>query len=163
MPRQTVLDARLSLMNERFVLSDPIASTTTQAADGMPRRAWSVAATEAMVEAGIVPEHEHFELIGGEVVPMSPRRARHENVKYELDRHFQRTVPDEFAVIPETTLRLDEESFLEPDLCVYPCHPKLGDDVLLAIEVADSSLSYDRRRRSVSKPPMASRRPGSWT
>lgn len=138
-------------MNERLVLSEPILPATTQAADGMPRRAWTVAEIEAMVAAGIIPEHERFELIGGEVVPMSPKGARHETVKYELNKHFQRTVPDEFAVIPETTLQLDEKSFLEPDFCVYPGELKPGEirgyDVLLAIEVADSSLSYDRGRK----------------
>ena len=104
-----------------------------------------------MLEAGIIPEHERFELIGGEAVPMSPKGAQHENVKIELNRHFQRIVADDVRVAQETTLRLDEKSFLEPDFCVYPGHLKPGDmrgyDVMLAIEVADSSLSYDRGRK----------------
>ena len=44
-----------------------------------------------MVEAGIIDEDERFELIGGEVVPMSPKGARHEMVKIELNEHLQRT------------------------------------------------------------------------
>jgi hypothetical protein len=57
---------------------------TTQAAEGLPRRRWSVAEIEAMVERGVVLEDERFELIGGEVVPMSPKGARHEAVKKAL-------------------------------------------------------------------------------
>jgi hypothetical protein len=38
---------------------------TTQAAEGLMRRRWSVAEIEAMVKAGVIEEHERFELIGG--------------------------------------------------------------------------------------------------
>lgn len=93
---------------------------TTQAAEGMPRRPWTVAEIEAMVAAGIIDEDERFELIGGEVVPMSPKGARHEMVKIGLNHHLQRKVPDDFRVAQETTLRLDERSFLEPDFVVFP-------------------------------------------
>ncbi len=124
---------------------------TTQAADGMPRRPWTLAEIEAMVAAGIIEEDERFELIGGEVVPMSPKGARHEMVKIDLNRHFQRTVPESLSVAPETTLRLDDKSFLEPDFTVFPRSVAPGDlrghHVLLAIEVADTSLGYDLGRK----------------
>lgn len=137
-------------MNERIQL-DPLRPATTQAADGMPRRPWTVAEIEAMVAAGIIAEDERFELIGGEVVPMLPKGGRHEMVKRELNRYFQRTAPDSLAVAQETTLRLDETAFLEPDFCVYPqaIFPAdlRGPDVLLVIEIADTSLAYDRGRK----------------
>ena len=124
---------------------------TTQAAEGMPRRPWTVAEIEAMVQAGIIAEDERFELIGGEVVPMLPKGGRHEMVKVELNRHFQKTAPDRLTVAQETTLRLDDRSFLEPDFCVFPRAVLPGDmrghDVLLAVEVSDTSLSYDRGRK----------------
>lgn len=124
---------------------------TTQAAEGMRRRPWSVAEIEAMVKAGIIAEDERFELIGGEVVPMLPKGGRHEMIKMELNWHFQRTGPSDLWIAQETTLRLDEKSFLEPDFCVFPRSIFPGDmrghDVLLAIEIADSSLSYDRGRK----------------
>lgn len=124
---------------------------TTQAADGMLRRAWTIAEIEAMMAAGIIDEDERFELIGGEVVPMSPKGARHEMVKIELNEHLQRTKPDSLYIAQETTLRLDERSFVEPDFCVFPRSIQPGDmrgyDVLLAIEVADTSLRYDLGRK----------------
>ncbi len=123
----------------------------TQAAEGLPRRCWSVAEIEEMVRAGILDEDERFELIGGEVVPMSPKGARHEWVKIAVNRHLQRIAPDHVEIAPETTLRLDARSFVEPDFCVFPRGLALtaldGPAVLLAIEIADSSLSYDKGRK----------------
>jgi hypothetical protein len=61
-------------MNQQFRTA--ALSRTTQAAEGLQRRAWSVAEIEAMVQAGIIEEHDRFELIGGDVVPMSPKRKQ---------------------------------------------------------------------------------------
>ena len=124
---------------------------TTQAAEGLPRRRFSVGEIEAMVRAGVIDEDERFELIGGEVVPMSPKGARHEWIKIELNRFFQRVAPEHLTIAPETTLRLDAATYLEPDFCVFHRDLDLknldGPAVLLAIEVADSSLAYDRGRK----------------
>lgn len=124
---------------------------TTQAADGMPRRPWTLAEIEAMVAAGIIDEDERFELIGGEVVPMSPKGERHEMVKIDLNEHLQRLGLKDLRLAQETTLRLDDKSFLEPDFTVYPRSVNPGDlrgyHVLLAIEVADTSLRYDLGRK----------------
>ena len=138
-------------MNEHISNMHPDLPGTSQAAEGMPRRAWTVAEIEAMVEAGIIDENERFELIGGEVVPMSPKGARHEMVKIELNRYLQQTATTDVNIAPETTLRLDEKSFVEPDFCVFPRSIDPGDmrgyDVLLAIEIADTSLRYDLGRK----------------
>ena len=45
----------------------------TSAAEGLPRRRFTVAEVEAMVAAGVMEEDERVELIGGELVPMSPK------------------------------------------------------------------------------------------
>jgi len=124
---------------------------TTQAAEGMARRRFTVAEIEAMVAAGVIAEDERFELIGGEVVPMSPKGAVHEWVKILLNRFFQRACPDDLLVAQETTLRLDASTFVEPDFCIFPSGLDLkelnGAAVLLAVEVADSSLVYDQGRK----------------
>lgn len=136
-------------MNEQ--LRFPAPARVTQAAEGLPRRAWTVAEIEEMVKAGIIAEDERFELIGGEIVPMSPKGASHEWIKIKLNRYFQRVAPHRLEIAQETTLYLDERSFVEPDFCVVATHPgprRLnGPDILLAIEIADSSLIYDLGRK----------------
>lgn len=139
-------------MNERFRHDFRIDEPgTTMAAEGMRRRAFTVAEIEAMVQAGIIPEHERFELIGGDVVPMSPKGPAHGNVKAEVNWFLQRLGLEDLRIAPATTLRLDEISFLEPDFCVFarsvPLDRLRGPDVLLAIEVSDSSLQYDTGRK----------------
>ena len=120
----------------------------TRAAEGFPRRSFTVAEIRAMVEAGIIAEDENFELIDGEVVPMSPKGNQHEVVKAALISVFAKGAPDTLRIAVETSLYLDDRTFLEPDLILYPKRilPEdvLGADVLLAVEVASSSMKYDR-------------------
>lgn len=140
-----------SMNHPRHPLSDIHPPRLTQAADGMPRRAFTVKEVEAMAAAGIILEDERFEMVGGEIVPMAAKGARHEWVKMELNAHFQRVKPDNLHVAPETTLRLDEYSFLEPDFCVFDRTggpPQIDPTrVRLCVEVADSSLAYDLGRK----------------
>jgi hypothetical protein len=82
-------------MNEQ--LRPPALPVTTQAAEGMPRRRWSVAELEEMTATGIIAEDERIELIGGEVVPMSPKGRRHEIVRGELAFHMSRQAPPLFG------------------------------------------------------------------
>ena len=81
----------------------------TQAAEGMPRRRFTVVDVEAMVAAGIIEEDERVELIGGELVPMSPKGNCHEQVKTELLKRWYRAAPDGIDLTPETTFRLSED------------------------------------------------------
>ena len=90
-------------------LRPPALPATTQAAEGLPRRRWSVAEIEEMVAKGIILEDERFELIGGEVVPMSPKGARHESVKKALQQHwFPLIVGTAVDLITETMLYIAE-------------------------------------------------------
>lgn len=54
---------------------------STMAADGWPRRAFTVAEVERMVDLGVIERNERFELIGGEIVPMAPKGLLHEVLK----------------------------------------------------------------------------------
>src|ERR1700735_5027690 len=119
----------------------------TSAAEGLPRRRFTIAEVEAMVAAGVMEEDERVELIGGELVPMSPKGNYHEVIKATLLRRWYRAVPDDLDLVPETTFRLSEDTYLEPDVVIYPREPGLKglsqSTVLLVVEVADSSKRYD--------------------
>jgi Uma2 family endonuclease len=124
---------------------------STQAADGLPRRAFTFDDVVRMVEAGIIGPKERIELIGGELVVMSTKGMRHETVKMKLLRHFIKIEPPHLAVIPETTFRLSPDDYVEPDILVYPSgglRTLNGTSALLAVEIADSSITYDLNHKA---------------
>ena len=125
---------------------------TTTAAEGLPRRRFTVADLEAMVAAGILDANERVELIGGELVPMSPKGNHHEVLKAALLKRWYRAAPDGFGLVPETTFRLSEDTYLEPDVVIYPRASGIrglsADSALLVVEIADSSLRYDIGRKA---------------
>ncbi len=120
---------------------------TTTAAEGLPRRPFTVAELERMVEAGILAEDERIELIGGEVVPMSPKGNHHEVLKAALNHHWIPRLPPDLMLVTETTFRLDADSYLEPDFVFYPKASGIRgltpETTRLVVEIADSSLAYD--------------------
>jgi len=128
------------------------AARVTTAAEGLPRRRFTVAEVEAMVEAGVMEEDERVELIGGELVPMSPKGNRHEVIKEAVLRRWYRSAPDEVSLVPETTFRLSEDTYLEPDVVIYPRSSGIpgltAANALLVVEIADSSLRYDIGRKA---------------
>ena len=128
------------------------AARVTSAAEGLPRRRFTVAEVEAMVAAGVMEEDERVELIGGELVPMSPKGNHHEVVKTALLRRWFRAAPAEIELTPETTFRLSEDTYLEPDVVIYPRTTGIrglaADNVLLVVEIANSSLRYDIGRKA---------------
>src|SRR6187401_1029432 len=93
---------------------------TTNAAEGLLRRRFTVAELEAMTAAGILDEDERIELIGGEIVPMSPKGNQHEMLKVALTVFWARRLPVDLMFATETTFRLTPDTYLEPDFVFYP-------------------------------------------
>ena len=125
---------------------------TTTAAEGLPRRCFTVAELEQMVAAGILHEDERIELIGGEIVPMSPKGNHHEVLRIALNLYWAQQLPADLQFAPETTFRLSQDTYLEPDFVVYPKAAGLkglsAATARLVVEIADSSLSYDLGRKA---------------
>jgi len=134
-------------------ISTPNLQPTTTAAEGLPRRRFTVAELERMTAAGILHEDERIELIGGEIVPMAPKGYRHELLKGALTVYWARVLPPEVMFITETTFRLTEDTYLEPDFVLYPRAVGLrglnAETALLVVEVSDSSLGYDLGRKAL--------------
>jgi Uma2 family endonuclease len=124
----------------------------THAAEGLERRAFTVADVIRMVETGVLGRDERFELIGGEIVPMSPKGIRHERLKVWLNSRIVKALPDTVELAPETTFYLADDTFIEPDFVLYPAEKGLenltAETALLAIEVSDTSLGYDLGRKA---------------
>jgi Uma2 family endonuclease len=138
-------------MNELF--SPAQQRPTTQTADGLPRWRWTVAEIERMTAEGYFHEYDRFELLGGEIVPMSPKGRRHEIVRLELGYRFTRLAPEDVFVAPEPQFNLGPDTFLVPDLLAHP-RPMATPDVrgsdalLLVVEVAETSLTYDLKTKA---------------
>jgi Uma2 family endonuclease len=125
---------------------------TTTAAEGLPRRRFTVAEIEQMTEAGILEEDERIELIGGEIVPMAAKGIQHEVLKTALTIYWAQNLPDHVLFTTETTFRLSVDTYLEPDFVFYPKSTgRTGlsaTNTLLVVELADSSLGYDLGRKA---------------
>jgi Uma2 family endonuclease len=121
---------------------------TTRAAEGLPRWSWSVSEIERLAAGGYFGEDDRFELVGGEIVPMSPKGRRHEIVRGAVALRFSRGTPESVFVVSEGQFNLAEDSYAVPDVLIHPAAIKTpdvrGKDALLVIEVAGTSLAYDR-------------------
>src|SRR5262245_24200913 len=113
-----------------------------------PRR-FTVEEYHRMIQAGILDEDEHVELLEGVITSMSPQSGPHARSIQWLNRYLTRTLPDAFVVRPQLPLTLPPRNEPEPDLAVvteeaareHP-HPSTA---LLAIEVSGGSLRVDRK------------------
>lgn len=106
---------------------------------------------QAMGEAGILAEDDRVELIDGEVLAMSPPGPRHTGAVNRLNHLFVRLVADSAIVQVQSPVRVDSYSEPQPDLALlrpradyYENVVATPSDVLLVIEIAQSSLAFDR-------------------
>jgi len=115
---------------------------------GTPHR-FRVDAYHRMLEAGILSEDDHVELLEGVIVEMSPQGAAHARIVARLNRFLVLSVGESFEVRPQLPLTLDEQSEPEPDLAVVPAEAGISDEhphhALLVVEVASASLEHDRK------------------
>jgi Uma2 family endonuclease len=113
-------------------------------------RRWSKADYIRMAETGILADGERTELFEGSILTLSPNNPPHANsvsrLNMLLTSHFQTKV-----VRVQLPLDVSESSLPEPDFAVVAAdalsdtsHPRLAD---LVIEVADSSLKFDRTEK----------------
>lgn len=117
----------------------------------VPHRPITVAEYHRMGEVGILTEDDRVELIEGELIAMSPVGSGHAGTANTLTRALVMAVGDRGVVAVGNPVQLDDLTEPQPDFTVLK--PKPDDyrsgtprpaDVLLVVEIADSSLAYDR-------------------
>ena len=120
----------------------------------LPLRRFTVAEYYAMAEAGILTEDDRVELIDGVIVEMAPVGSRHVGVVNGFNRAFTEAVGRRAVVQVQSPIRLDDGTEPQPDLALlheradlYASGHAGPRDVLLLIEVADSSVGYDRNEK----------------
>jgi Uma2 family endonuclease len=114
-------------------------------------RRFNVHEYHRMAAAGILTEDDPVELIEGEIVEMPPMGSTHAACIVRLNRHLVPQVGSQMDVRVQLPVRLDEHSEPEPDVALVrrradsydTAHPG-PDDVLLVIEVAETTIRFDR-------------------
>lgn len=112
---------------------------------------FTVADYYRMAEAGILGEDDRVELIDGEIVDMAPIGSRHSACVARADALFAARLRDAAVVWVQNPIHLSEYYEPQPDVVLLrprddyyaSGHPQ-PEDILLVVEVADSSLPYDR-------------------
>lgn len=108
-----------------------------------------------MVEAGILTEDDRVELLEGKIIEMSPAGNRHAAMVKRLTALFYRLLNGKVTIGVQDTVIASRYSMPEPDVVILKyradfyehAHPQAS-DILLVIEIADSSLDKNRRVKS---------------
>ena len=104
-----------------------------------------------MGEVGILGEDDRIELVDGELIDMAPIGSLHAGTVMRLTSLFVQALAGRAILSPQNPVLLADQSEPQPDIAVlrnradfYRSSHPVPDDVLLLIEVADTSWSYDR-------------------
>ncbi|MGR8935713.1 MAG: Uma2 family endonuclease [Gammaproteobacteria bacterium] len=107
-----------------------------------------------MGEAGIFPPESRIELIDGEIIEMSPIGFNHAGHVTRLMNFFAPLLGNKALMTAQNPVQLGDLSEPEPDFMLlkpeasfYSTRHPQADDVLLLVEIADTSLSYDRSQK----------------
>jgi Uma2 family endonuclease len=122
-------------------------------AEAVTRRRFTIEEYHRMGEAGILGEDERLELIAGHIVVREPIGSRHAGTVDHLNRLWTLRLGERVIVRVQNPVVLpNEASELQPDVMLLAPRPDFyteshptPPDVLLLIEVADTSLLLDRR------------------
>lgn len=110
-----------------------------------------IAEWHRMGEAGIFPPESHIELIEGEILHMAPIGFSHAGHVHRLNRIFSRLWDKGLDTRLQSPLQLGDLSEPEPDFLLlkpdpdkYTTRHPVATDVLLLVEVSDSTLRFDK-------------------
>ena len=113
-------------------------------------RRWTRLEYERMTEAGVLTPNDRVELIGGEILTVTPQNSAHATAVSLANEALRRVVGPQHHVRVQLPLAIGDDSEPEPDIAVVPgsirdyrdTHPE---SALLVVEVSDSTLAFDRQ------------------
>lgn len=123
--------------------------------DALPsRKIFTVGEYHKMVDAGVFVGNSNYELIEGEIVKKMVVGDYHISCVNRLTRLFNRINDDKFILSVQNPVIVGDLSEPEPDVAIlkyrddfYASGKATASDVLLLIEVSDSTVSYDRSKK----------------
>lgn len=117
-------------------------------------RLWTVEEYHQMAEAGIFHPEERVELIAGQIIRMSAKGTAHTAAVRRTAKVLRNLLFNQAEAYTQDPIQLNDFSEPEPDIAVvrhdpldYADHHPTPSEVYLIIEVADSSLKYDRETK----------------
>ncbi len=115
-----------------------------------PKR-FSVDEYHRLTKLGFLAAGDRIELIRGELISMAAKGTPHVFCTTRLGRQFDRRLGDRAVVRCQDPITLAPQSEPEPDVVLargdeadYMAHHPYPEDILLVVEVADSTVAYDR-------------------
>jgi Uma2 family endonuclease len=121
------------------------------------RHAFTTDEWHRMGEVGLFDESAPVELLDGDIIDMTPIGSRHAGTVNRLNRLLVTAVGARAVVAPQNPVFLDNHSEPQPDLALLAPRPDdytLGHaepaEILLLIEVSETSLAYDRDHKAFS-------------
>ncbi len=120
-------------------------------------RLWTVDEYHRMAASGILDEDERVELLEGKIIWMSAKGTAHRSAVVRTDYFLKDALRNRAWVSSQEPITLNQYSEPEPDISVvkidpldYADHHPQPEEIYLIIEVADSSLKFDREIKSKS-------------
>ena len=115
---------------------------------------FSVEEFNKLGDVGIFDEDDRVELLDGEIIVMSPIGSKHAGTTMQIDAALRRQLGDRALFNLQNPAVLDDFSEPLPDITLLKtrrdfyktAHPR-PEDILLLIEVSDTTLAYDRGRK----------------
>ncbi len=113
---------------------------------------YTLAEYHQMIEIGILKAQDKVELIRGEIIKMSPVGLKHASCVKKINQLFAQKLGNKVILGIQDPIKLNDNSQPQPDVVLLKPksdfyateHPK-SEDILLLIEVADTSIEYDRQ------------------
>lgn len=129
------------------MIAEPIAD--------LPLKRWTVEEYHRMIAAGIFAPGQRLELLDGQIIEMIPQEPPHASQTSSISNDFVLWFASKAWIRCQLPVTLSENSEPEPDIAVVRIDPNRyrdrhpsPSDIFLIIEIADSTLSYDRNRKA---------------
>lgn len=123
--------------------------------DRLPQRRWTVDEYHRMIAAGILTTNDRVELLDGSIIEMVPQEPPHASTTSSFGNDFVVLFAGKAWVRQQLPVTIAPDSEPEPDIAVVKIDPRryrdrhpISQEVYLLVEVADSTLSYDRTRKT---------------
>ena len=118
------------------------------------RRKFTIEEYHKLIDLGFFTENDRIELIRGEIIEMAPKRTPHSVCNSQLWKQLYKLIGDRAEIRVQEPIFVSPNSEPEPDVVIakkktdnyLSAHPT-ATDIILVIEISDSTLKYDRETK----------------